>query len=274
MPANSLAAGALPKIMNLAYDRGCNLACPYCRTEIYNPKRDLNNTATIHTNLFAKGLPGVERLVIAGNGDVCASRYYMDFLEHFDAEQYPQLRIKVQTNGLLFTRERWARIARSHSAIDWISVSVDAASEETYRKNRGGDFKKLLECLEFVSELRRAGTIKLFFINFVVQENNFREMKEFIQLGLKHSCDLVEFQCVENWGTYTAEQFAKVAVQQETHPHHQEFLDYLNDPAFANPIVSIYKLLDFVPEFIRKWIGQDQVISYHTVGEAIALRTP
>ena len=263
---------ALPKIMNLAYDRACNLACPYCRVGIYNPKKDLNNTGTIHANLFSEGLPGVERLVIAGNGDVCASRFYMDFLQNFDAGKYPDLRIKIQTNGLLFTRERWARIEKSHAAIDWISVSVDAATEATYRINRGGDFRRLLECLEFVSELRQAGTIDLFFINFVVQANNFREMIQFIELGEKHSCDLVEFQCIENWGTYSDEKFAGVAIHQPSHPDHQEFLDYLNNPLIANPIASLYKLLEYVPEDIRKWVGQEQVINYHTVGEAIGQR--
>lgn len=265
-------AGSLPKIMNLAYDRSCNLACPYCRVALYNPRKQVNHTEQIHTNLFAGGLPGVDRLVIAGNGDVCASRYYMDFLENFDAARYPGLRIKIQTNGLLFTRERWARIARAHGAIDWISVSVDAATPDTYRKNRGGDFNKLLECLEFVGGLRRSHQIKLFFINFVVQANNFREMKSFIDLGEKYNCDLVDFQAFEDWGTYTPAQFAAAAIQKPSHPEHQEFLAYLDDPKFANPIVSIYKLLDFMPEYIRKWIGQEDVISYHTVGEAIGQR--
>src|SRR4051812_20403770 len=236
-------AGTLPKVMNLAYDRSCNLACPYCRTEIYHPKKQVNHTEEIHTNLFAGGLPGVERLVIAGNGDVCASRYYMDFLENFDATEYPGLRIKIQTNGLLFTRERWERIAKAHAAIDWISVSVDAATPETYKTNRGGDFNKLLDCLEFVGELRRTQQIKMFFINFVVQANNFREMKPFIALGEKYGCDLVDFQMFEDWGTYTQAQFAAAAIQKESHPEHQEFVAYLDDQRFASPIVSILKLL-------------------------------
>jgi MoaA/NifB/PqqE/SkfB family radical SAM enzyme len=265
-------AGALPKIMNLAYDRGCNLACPYCRVELYNPKKDVNNIGAVHHNLLSHGLDGVERLVIAGNGDVCASRYYMDFLTNFDAVRYPNLRIKIQTNGLLFTRERWARIEKSHHAIDWISVSVDAATEGTYKINRkGGEFRRLLECLEFVSELRRAKAIELFYINFVVQANNFREMKPFIDMGEKYGCDLVDFQSIENWGTYTDEQFAAVEIQRPTHPEHQEFLDYLNDPRFANQIVSVYKLVEFLPEYIRQGIAQNHVISYHTVGEAIGL---
>jgi MoaA/NifB/PqqE/SkfB family radical SAM enzyme len=271
-PVPAATAAALPKIMNLAYDRGCNLACAYCRTELFYPKKDVNNVGAVHRNLFAHGLEGVERLVIAGNGDVCASRYYMDFLENFDADRYPGLRIKIQTNGLLFTRDRWQRIAKSHSAIDWISVSVDAATPETYRINRGGDFRKLRECLQLVSEIRKAGTIELFFINFVVQANNFREMKAFVDLGEEFGCDLVEFQCIENWGTFSPEQFDAVAVQQRTHPDHQAFLDHLNDPRFANPIVSLYKLLEFLPEYIRKWIGQEQSMSYHTVGEAIGQR--
>ncbi|MHC4267822.1 MAG: radical SAM protein [Planctomycetota bacterium] len=255
---------AMPKIMNLAYDRTCNLACPYCRTEIHNPKKNLNaaNAPKIHANLFNQGVNGVERMIMSGNGDPFASQYYMDFLQNFDHKKYPDVRIKIQTNGLLLTPERWNSIAKSHGAIDWISVSIDAATEETYKLNRQGSFIKLLKNLEFISELRKSGKIDLFYINFVVQANNYKEIKLFIELGLKYRCDLIEFQCLENWGTYSSDEFKKVAIQYKSHPEHKEFLKVMDDPIFLNPTVSTLKLLEYLPDSIKKRMKIGNIIKY------------
>ncbi len=263
----------VPGIINLAYDRTCNLSCSYCRTGIHSSKQYLiENTARIHHNIFGEKLHGVQRLIISGNGDPCASRFYMDLLQNFDQKKYANVKIKIQTNGLLLTPEKWNSIPKSHSAIDWITVSIDAAEAETYKINRGGNFEKLLKNLEFVSELRKSNKIKLFFINFVVQANNYKEMKQFVELGFKYKCDLVEFQCIENWGTYSPHDFKKVAIHDKSHPEHKEFLKVLEDPIFTKPIVCVYKLLDFIPDNVRKkLITQGNIIKYDNFGEGIKL---
>jgi radical SAM protein with 4Fe4S-binding SPASM domain len=254
-----------PKIINLAYDRTCNLACPYCRNSRYLESGNNKKSRRIHESIFQEHLKDVKRFIIAGNGDPFASRLYLDMLQNFDSRQYPDVKFKIQTNGLLLTPENWEKISASHDAIDWISVSIDAASEETYKLNRGGSFSKLLENLEFISKLRKENKIKLFFINFVVQANNFREMKQFIQLGLKLKCDLIEFQCIENWGTHSDDHFREIAVQDPGHPDHGEFLEMLEDPIFENPAVCLNKLLEFVPEGLRrKWSDKAKVIKYET----------
>lgn len=247
----------VPKIINLSYDRSCNLACPTCRVDMYRPQMDDNeSTARIHHNIFDSELHGTQRLIISGNGDPFASRIYMDLLRNFDQKKYPDVKIKIQTNGLLLTPKKWNSIEKSHAAIDWITVSIDAATEETYKINRGGNFGKLLKNLEFIGELKKNDKIKLFFINFVVQANNYKEIKPFIDLGLKYGCDLIEFQCIENWGTYSPKAFKKVAVHMKSHPEHKEFLKVLNDPILADPAVCTYKLLEFMPGYIKKKIGK------------------
>jgi radical SAM protein with 4Fe4S-binding SPASM domain len=261
-----------PEIINLAYDRSCNLACPTCRNQVHRTQvSSEENTAAIHCNIFDKGLHGIKRLIISGNGDPFASPFYMKFLQEFDSAKYPELRIKIQTNGLLLDRDKWNSIEKSHSAIDWLSVSVDAATEETYKINRGGSFRKLLKNLEFVSELRKSGQIKLFFLNYVVQTNNYREMRQFIELGLKYGCDLIDFQCIENWGTYSPKEFREVAIQDKEHPEHENFINEMNAPIFANPAVCTIKLLEFLPDYIRKWMGQGNLIKYDDFGRHVKL---
>lgn len=269
---NSNSEVTAPEIINLAYDRTCNLKCPYCRLGTHNSQEDINqHSVRIHDHLFGESLYGVQRLIIAGNGEPFVSRLYMDLLQNFDHKKYPELKIKIQTNGLLLTPEKWDSIAQSHVAIDWISVSIDAATEETYKINRGGDFDRLLENLEFVSELRRSDKIKLFFINFIVQANNYKEMRQFVELGLRYGCDMVDFQLLENWGTYSPDEFKKVAIQDKVHPEHKEFLEVLNDPIFANPAVSTCRLLEFLPGYIKKWIGTGSIIKYEDFGQHIKL---
>ncbi len=260
IPMDTNSPGRSPKIINFAYDRSCNLACPPCRKTPHQHRDNIvENTAMIHQNIFKKEIYGVERFIISGNGDPFSSEYYMDLLRNFDQSKYPDVRIKIQTNGLLLTPARWDSIAKSQAAIDWISVSVDAATEKTYRINRGGDFKKLQKNLEFISELRKSGKIERFFINFVVQANNYKEMKQFIKLGIKYGCDLIEFQNVENWGTFSRKEFKDISIQDKFHPEHKEFLKVMDDPVFFNPAVSTTKLLEYIPDRLKDWIGSGNI---------------
>jgi radical SAM protein with 4Fe4S-binding SPASM domain len=232
-----------PRVANFGFDRLCNLSCSYCRKSLFRPsEQDLQRTETIDANVFRSSLEDTRRIVLLGEGDPFASPFYRDKLMQYDWSRHPRLRIKIQTNGLLLTRERWQSITASHAAIDWISVSVDAASAETYRINRGGDFDLLLRNLDFIANLRALGDIDRFCVNFLVQANNFHEMPAFARLGRGLGCDQVEFQRIENWGTFSDEQFRARAVHERGHPRHADFRRVLEDPVLHDPLVWLLKL--------------------------------
>jgi radical SAM protein with 4Fe4S-binding SPASM domain len=246
---NLLTLRPAPRVVNFAFDKSCNLSCSYCRREAFRPsENDLRILREIDRNIFDSSLEGAERIILLGEGDPFASPFYRDRLQNYDWSQYPKLRIKIQTNGLLLTPEMWASIAMSHQAIDWISVSVDAATPATYRLNRKGDFALLLANLEFIAELYRQKNIRHFHINFLVQANNFREVPGFAELGKRLGCDLIEFQRLENWGTYTDEEYRERAIHEIWHPQHDEFVHVLHDPALDHPTVWLLKLGDCVRE--------------------------
>jgi len=235
--------GSMPAVMNFGFDRSCNLGCNYCRKEIFQPNASGRALiAAIDANIFGSTFDGVERIILLGEGDPFASPFYREQLRDYDWSRYPQLRIKIQTNGLLLTPTMWKSIVRSHAAIDWISVSVDAATTETYAKNRGGDFQQLLRNLEFIANLRALGDINRFFINFLVQANNFREIPDFARLGRHLGCDLIEFQRLENWGTYTSLEYAERAVHEPIHADYNHFLQILRDPVLEDKAVWLMKL--------------------------------
>ena len=129
-----------------------------------------------------------------------------------------------------------------HQAIDWIDVSVDAATPATYALKRGGDFALLMENLQLIRDLRRAEDISLFQIHFVVQSNNYTEMKRFVELGNDLGCDRICFKQLVNWGTFSDQELHKRAIQRPQHPEHPHFLQGLHDPIFHHPTVCMHDL--------------------------------
>jgi MoaA/NifB/PqqE/SkfB family radical SAM enzyme len=235
-----------PRILNLGYDNTCNLFCKSCRPHLIALTGDKFRLAELmQKRLIEEGLKSARSAIITGHGDAFASRLYRKLLQELDARDYPKLRIDLMTNGLLFTPSMWNSMTRAHGCIRSVSISIDAATEETYRINRsGGDFQKLLKNLEFIGGLRTAEKIEWFEISFVAQKNNYREMKQFVELGKLFHCDSVLFQKIINWGcgTYTNEEFEAVAIHQASHPDYQSFIETLSDPALLVPVVDLGNL--------------------------------
>jgi radical SAM protein with 4Fe4S-binding SPASM domain len=243
MKEQLLDPGSTPNVINMSFDRSCNLECGYCRTQIFRPTVEQRTViARIDANIFESSLEDTDRIILLGEGDPFASPFYKDKLCHYDWSRHPRLKIKIQTNGLLLTPAMWDNLAQSRQAIDWISISVDAANAATYRINRGGDFRLLLRNLDFVANLRALRHIERFFVNFLVQANNFTEMPAFARLGQQLGCDLIEFQRLENWGTYSDEEYRSCAVHEPYHPAHEEFCRVLEDPALRHEAVWLLKL--------------------------------
>ena len=104
----------------------------------------------------------------------------------------------------------------------------------------------LLENLEFITTI---DTIKFFSFSFVVQDTNFREMKQFYDIitnymkGSKSKFD-VFYNAITNWGTYTEEEYLEKNVTNPNHKDHKEFLEVLEEmkdlPFFTNNFNHLY----------------------------------
>lgn len=241
--ATELSAG--PRTLNLGYDRTCNLKCRSCRDHYIGLSgSDLDAGRELQRKLFAHPwIKDVTRLFVTGHGDPFASQLYRELLtEVIDAEAYPRMRIRIMTNGLLLTPAMWERMKKLHSLIETVSISVDAATPETYRLLRGAEFSVLLKNLAFLGDLRRSGCLKRLEINFLVQRDNFREMKAFVDLGREHNCSCVTFSRLENRDTFSESEYREHAVYREGHPDFRELLRLLSSTCFDAPGVNLSNL--------------------------------
>jgi len=231
-----------PTSITMNYDRSCNLACPTCRPEVIGLKGQAKTDALAIQEWATdpKHLKHGCYLHFTGSGDAFASSVFQSFLQQFDPTKRKYVRIGLGTNGLLFNEKSWARMC--HEAVDVACISIDAATPATYAQNRGGDFDILLANLRFIGNLRASGQLKLITINFVVQANNYAEMPQFADLGHSIGVDMVFFQQLVNWGTFSRAEFLERAIHLPGHSQHGQFLKILQDPRLAHPIVNLHNL--------------------------------
>jgi MoaA/NifB/PqqE/SkfB family radical SAM enzyme len=140
---------------------------------------------------------------------------------------------------------QWEKIRNIHYLDIELYVSVDATKKETYEIiRRGGDFETLLKNLKFLSGLRKEKKLSSLTINFVVQDHNYKEMPDFVKLGIELGVDFIAFQKIYNAGTYTADEFNHRTVFAPTHPEYKDFLAILRMPIF-NEHKAMLKFANF-----------------------------
>ena len=230
-----------PTRITMNYDKSCNLACPMCRTERITAKGAEKQTIEeIQQWATREHLKDTREMIISTAGDAFGSATYHNFLRNFDASPYPDLRLRLVTNGLHLTPKNWERIC--HENVDSMHISIDAATPATYRVNRGANFNRLLENLHFAGQLRFSGQLKSLSLNYTVQENNFAEMPAFVSLAQSIHADLVLFIQLANGGTFTQEEYQRRAVHQPSHPRYGELLEVLKNPLLRIPMVQLQLL--------------------------------
>ena len=215
-----------PSTFRLSYDPTCNLWCPTCRKEKIVAKgaerdRLLRLTDEVVLPLLKEG----KDCMMNGYGDVFASKACRRILEAVNRQDFPKLSFTLISNGVLFTEREWENFPGIHDMVRSVRISIDASCKDTYDKVRlGGDWDVLQENLLFLSVLRKSKVIKEFMISFVAQECNFEEMPDFAAMGKRLGCDLVVFEPVMNWNTFTEAEFKSRAVHYKTHPLHEKFI--------------------------------------------------
>lgn len=239
-----------PDTLNLAHDYSCNLSCPSCRQDyVHSNKAEREKNYRIVEQYLEAFGDQLNTIYITGSGDPFGGRHFWDLLSGDIFKKYTKPRFRIHTNAQLFTRNRWEQIPHIHHRIGYTEVSIDAASEASYIVNRrGGDWAILKENMEFIAELQQAGYFERLVISFVVQDNNWHEMKSFIELSYKWNADTCNFLTLDNWGTFSEEEYRSKAIHKSSHPDHDRFVDFLSDEIFLCDKVSLGGLSDLLPK--------------------------
>ncbi len=235
-----------PANYNFAYDESCNLACPSCRKETigYVKGKEYDTRKEIHDEVLkyieSTGFDNVGRINISGSGEPFSSKIFRDFLYTFDGSERPNLDINIQSNGVLLNEKSWQKMKKIQGNINEVLISIDAATRETYEVVRvNGDFDDLMSNLQFLSGLYNEGKIRRFMLAFVVQQKNYREMKGAIEITKNLGAERIVFNLLNDWETWSKEDYENNAIWKSFHPEFQDFIGALKDPMFSDPVVDL-----------------------------------
>lgn len=242
----------MPANYNLAYDETCNLACPSCRKKpaVYFEGPEYEKRLAIHNKVICEveknGFNEIGRFNITGSGEPFISKIFTDFLFNFDGSRFPNLDINIQSNGVPFTSEVWKKMEKIHANINEIIISLDAACAATYKKIRvNGSYEKLLSNIEFLAAQRRNGKIGRLMLAYVVQQKNYTEMIDAIKIAKSYKVDLFIFNLLNDWLSWSPDEYDKNAIWKEYHPEFKQFKAILQDPMFDDPIVDLGNMTEY-----------------------------
>lgn len=242
----------LPTFINLCNDASCNLYCPSCRVrrvnyphgKEYDKRKHLQDRVT--QALFSQPTDRHFTVNVTGSGDPFASAVFREFLYSLDGTDFPNMRINLQTNGVLLTPRNWERMRKIHRNIATVLISFDAATPETYADTRrGGNWQWLLDNTARLGELRKTGELNMLRLDFVVQKANYREMPAFVELARTLGADQVAFSMVLDWGTWSISEYEKQCIWKQDHPEFGAFIEVLEDPVFDDPFVALGNLTEY-----------------------------
>jgi len=233
-----------PDFININIDRSCNFKCPSCRKDIiFDNNKKATKTLIEIEDTFSDTL---NSFCVTGVGDPFASIAYRDFLRNFDPTKYKKLKnIHLHTNASLWTKKMWESMPNIHPYVHSCEISIDAGTKHTYENvtRLNGNWETLMENLDFIKSIKTIGEIR---VSFVVQTDNYKEMCIFAdlmynKLGNKAN---IFFGRINNWGTYTDQEFEKVKVWDKNHPEHKLFVKELNK-VWTKPKVR-HNLYEFI----------------------------
>lgn len=242
-----------PKELALCYDETCNLACPSCRAHKIADisgstfERKLKFTDEVLALLNRYGRDHSISLRVTGSGDPIASPIFYKMLKNLDGEQLSRVRICLQTNAVMLTEKVWLSLSKIHRNIDSIGISIDAATAETYAVVRKhGNWNQLQKNLRFLADLRQMKKIRWLSLNYVVQQDNYREMPAFVRLSRDlGAVDRIFFSSVNDWGTWPNEVYLQKCVWKVDHPEFDNFLEVLRAEELNDANVHLGNLTEY-----------------------------
>lgn len=216
----------IPHEIIISGDIVCNLSCPSCRTKIIKPSADkkleyIELGKQLKQNLFSKPTDKTIRVLISTSGEVFSSPMLLSFLNSIPSDDFPNLRLLLQTNGLL-AEKNWQRLGDMQHHVDTVTVTVDAARKDTYEKlRRGGKWEDICKSLQWLSNKKKQSDIKLN-LRMVVQLDNYQEIVEFYDMAKAVQADRIEYVRITNWNTYSKEEFMNIDIFNRQHQEYSK----------------------------------------------------
>lgn len=233
-PYNPTEEAPYPIRVQLNYDAICNARCIYCRQgACESNKKPFDEHME---DIVLPILKNAKLVNVTALGELFASSYSKNLIEKI-TETYPNIKFYVYTNGIECSKEK---IEEYHltNKIDYIVLSMPALTKETYNKIvMGGNFDKVIANIKYLSELQQSeNKMNAFVLNFVVNALNFHEMIDYVDFAKQNNATVSFVKLNNTSGNDYI--YKELAVAEEWHPLHKEYLEVVHNPVFRQSHVN------------------------------------
>ena len=190
-----------PVSINLDLTTACNFSCPHCvDSEITNTGGVLD-LAVVQQSLETLKAHGLLSVILLGGGEPTLYREFEEVVRYIKSIG---LQLGIVTNGSRLSRVREvAHVLKPH---DWVRLSLDAASQDTFEKlHRPRTPALLTDILENAKALKSANPDVSLGYSFVIMWEgltfkgndlapNLQEMADAVCLAAKYGFDYISFK--------------------------------------------------------------------------------
>lgn len=231
-----------PKIVNFAHNHMCNFSCITCRDH-FSGEKNYEEDFLYDTNIYTVFIPllkEAKEVFISGSADPFASNHCQNLI-YAISTTYPDIIFGIGTNGSLCTQENLENL-KLRNRVRYFNISIHAATAETHKAiTKTNSFDKVISNIKDLVKVREEG-LDNYEINlqFVIHKLNWREVPDFIKMGLELNVDTINFWGVADWGCaeYT-KNIKDIQVWLPENPEYNEFTKMLHLDILKHPKVHI-----------------------------------
>lgn len=244
--------------LSINIDESCNLHCPSCRRQpiMINQGPEFENKIKAIEKIL-KWLESYDKKIhikISGNGDPLASHIMRPLIKKFVPKSSQTF--TIFTNGLLIKKQLAGLPILDH--VKQFTISVDAGIAETYHDvRRPGNWKVLLENFDYIRDIGKQNITTL---NFAVQNKNYKDLPDFVDLCHKYGFSGNVHQ-LDDWGTWGQMDsiikdewtikngiFSDHDVLDKHHPNHNDARDVIMNLVGSRDIKFSHNLLQKIQQ--------------------------
>jgi len=194
--AGVVKVNSMPNMLTLETSSRCNLQCVMCPHGINGVDRPKH----LSNELMDKLLPYVRNstmIQLHGIGEPLFSPSFWHLLQYLPSTA--SCDSSVNTNLVLLDQAKTDQIIKSNIKI--VNVSLDAATEVTYTRIRGGDFAKVVKNIEnlIAERNRKSRTYPLVYLNMTLMRSNIEELNELVRLAARLAVNKLLFWHLNRW---------------------------------------------------------------------------
>ncbi len=193
LDARAVVMAATPWKLEIESTSVCNLQCIMC-SHVFAPPRTGKHFDVALLDRLSAMLPAAGEFQLMGSGEPLISPAFWKTMD-FIAGNPSRIRahIGISSNGAAMTPHMIEKLLRS--PLHEISFSLDAASPETYRAIRNGDFVRTIDNIRRL--IRRRNELGKFalhiMLNMTLMRRNIDELPAFVELAKSLGADAVQF---------------------------------------------------------------------------------